>query len=78
MPAPKGNDNSKKLKDKKTKDKVYKSYCDHIATGKSHRSWHYEDDGLTLGWETMEKYIREDVDLDPLHKTIAVSKSFKI
>jgi len=78
MVAPLGNNYAKKLKDKETKDKVYKDYCDHIATGKAHRSWYYDKDGLLLTWETMEKYIKEDEDIDPLHKKKAVSASMRI
>lgn len=78
MPAPLGNDYAKKLKDKETKDKVYKDYCDHIASGKSHKSWYYDKDGLLLTWVSIETYIKNDEDLDPLYKQIAISKSLDI
>ena len=76
--APLGNKRACKLKDKKTKDKVYKDYCDHIATGKSHKSWYYDNDGLLLTWETIESYIKNDTDFDPLHKKTAIAKSLAI
>jgi hypothetical protein len=78
MAAPKGNNYNKKLKDKATKDKVYKHYCEWIASGKSHKSWWYDKDGLQLTWESIETYIKEDNDLDPKHKEMAVAMSFKI
>ena len=76
--APKGNSNAKKLKSKEVKNKVYKDYCEHIAKGYSHKSWWYERDGLMLTWETIETYIKNDIDFDPSQKKVAVSKSLKI
>lgn len=78
MPAPKGNDFSKKLKDKETKDKVYKDYCEHIASGKSHKSWYYDKDGLLLTWQTIETYIKEDEDFNPQYKERAISQSLEV
>ncbi len=78
MPAPKGNDYNKKLKTQEVKEKVYRDYCDWIASGKSHKSWYYDQNGLTLTWKTIERYIEEDEDLDPIHKEIAISKSLGI
>lgn len=78
MVAPLGNDYAKKLKTKEQKEKVYKSYCQHLALGKSQQSWYYEDDELTLTSETLEKYIKNDQDFDTIHKEIAKSKGFAI
>ena len=78
MAAPKGNQYNKKLKSKEIKEKVYKNYCEHISKGYSHKSWCYEKDGLTLTWETIESYIKNDEDFDASHKEVAVSKSLKI
>ncbi len=75
MPAPRGNENNKALKTKEIKEIVYKDYCDHIAEGKSHKSWFYNKDGIRCGWETIETYIKEDIDFDPLHKEEAMAKS---
>jgi len=70
---PEGNTYSTKLKDKETKLKVYKSYCEHIASGKTQKSWKYMDGYLCVSWMTMERYIKEDPDLDPIHKELARS-----
>lgn len=75
MSAPLSNDYNKKLKTKEIKEKVYQDYCKWIASGKSHKSWYYDQDDLTLTWQTIERYIKEDEDLDPIHKEIAVAKS---
>lgn len=78
MPAPLGNDNAKKLKDKGTKDKVYKDYCDWLAKGKMAKSWYYESEELTLTYKTIENYISEDVDFPPIKKEIAICKGYQI
>lgn len=78
MPAPLGNNFKKKLKTKESKEKVYLNYCNWIASGKSHKSWYYDQDGLTLTWKTIESYIKEDEDLDPIHKELAIAKSFAV
>ena len=78
MPAPYGNNNNARLKTKEIKEKVYKDYCEHIAKGLSHRSWSYDKDGIMLTWESMERYIREDVDLDPSYKQKAISASMVV
>jgi len=77
MPAPYGNDNHKKLKTQELRDKVYKDYCDHIASGESQSSWYYDKDGILLTWQAMEEYITR-VEVDPSHKKIAYSKAQKI
>lgn len=81
MAAPKGNlhckgkKNARKLKTENQMNKVYKSYCDHLACGKVKKSWFYEDGELTLTWETMENYIaKEPRNFDPLKKDAAVAK----
>lgn len=78
MPAPKGNQYNKKLKSKEIKEKVYKDYCNHVAKGWSRKSWYYEKDGLTLSWETIESYIKNDEDFDPTHKQIAIAKALRL
>lgn len=73
-----GNNFAVKLKDKHTKYKVYKNYCDYLAKGKIAKYWYYEDETLTLTRETIEKYIKEDDDFDPIKKEIAIAKGFQI
>ena len=78
MAAHKDNKYASKLKTKEIKDKVYKDYCDHIAKGYPRQAWCYEKNGLTLTQESMEKYIKEDKDIDASHKQRALSKALKL
>ena len=75
MPAPRKNKNATKLKDKKTKLMAYKQYCAWISSGKTKKGFVFEHPSLSITWETIEKYIRNDVDFDPIHKEIAQAKS---
>jgi hypothetical protein len=76
--ASEGNDFNKKLKTTEIKKIVYNDYCNHIAKGYSHKSWRYDKNGVNLCWESIEKYIKNDQDLDPLHKKIAIAESLKV
>lgn len=82
--APKGNKycaghkNARKLKTPDQMQKVYKSYCDHLAAGKVKKSWFYDDGKLTLTWETMEKYIAEEPsNFPPEKKAVAFAKGMQ-
>jgi len=77
MAAKKGNDYAKKLKTAEIKKMAYEQYCNHLAQGKTKRSWYFEHPDLILGWESMEKYIAEDEDLDPIHKEVAWCKGYQ-
>jgi hypothetical protein len=75
--APKGNRNAVKLSTPELKADAYKQYCDHLAKGKSKRSWYFEHPELQLTAETMEKYIASSpIDFVPIHKEIAQCKGF--
>lgn len=76
MAAFEGNENAKKLKTPELCAEAYKQYCAHIANGKSKRSWCFDHPELTLTWETMEKYLEDEVVFDPKKKKIAESKGF--
>lgn len=78
MAAELGNDYAVKLKDKETKDKVYKDYCQWIASGKNHKAWRYKSDDLTLSYKCIEHYIATDKDFPLIHKEIAISESLEI
>jgi len=84
MAAPKGHKllvgkkNARKLKTPELMNEVYQSYCDHLAAGKVKKSWYYDEKGLTLTWETMEKYIaNEPSNFDPQKKAVAFSKGYQ-
>jgi len=73
-----GNTYSKKLTTKELKEEAFRQYCEHLAKGKSKRSWWFEHPELSLTWETMEKYLREDPDFDSIKKSISESKGFRV
>lgn len=73
-----GNINAKKLKTPELKIEAYRQYCEHLAKGKSKESWYFEHPDISLTWETMEKYIKEDVVFEPIKKKIAEAKGFSM
>lgn len=74
---PKGFASSLKLKNLDSRQRAYESYCKHLAEGWSARGWVYEEEGVTILAETMERYIREDpVNLDPAKKKKAEAAGF--
>lgn len=76
MPAPPGNSYGTKLKDSEVRQLAYKQYCEHIARGKSKKSWCFDHPQLRCTWNTMEKYIKDDKEFDPLQKEIAESQGY--
>lgn len=72
----KGNKIGIKLKDKKIRQEGYLSYCAHIARGKSKKSWYFEHPDHSCTWQTMEKYILDEAEFNPIHKEIAWSKGY--
>lgn len=74
-----GNQNGLKLKDPKLRLQAYLQYCDHLAKGKSKRSWYFQHPDHRCTWETMESYIKkfsDELDLDL--KDIAMAKGFGV
>jgi hypothetical protein len=72
-----GNQEAKKLKTDELKRDAYDQYCAHLAKGKSKRSWYFQHPSLSLTWETMEKYIKEDTSVfDPTQKKHAEAQGF--
>lgn len=74
--APKGNQNNKKLTTSDLKRDAYEQYCAHLAKGKSKRSWTFKHPELMLTWETMEKYIANDPEFDPIKKELALADGY--
>lgn len=74
--APTGNKNGIKLKDPNIRQLAYLQYCSHLARGKSKKSWYFEHPEFRCTWETLEKYLNDEVEFDPLHKKIAEVKGF--
>jgi hypothetical protein len=71
-----GNENGTKLKDEDVRQQAYSQYCEHLAKGKSKRSWYFEHPTLTCTWETMEKYIENKTEFDPNKKKVAECRGF--
>lgn len=78
MAAPKGNKYKLRLKTPELRQLAYKQYCEHISSGMPLRCWYFQHPELSLGWETMEKYIRDYNDLDPKHKEEALAKKYEV
>lgn len=75
----KGKKYAQKLKTPELKKDAYKQYCHWISQGKSKKAWTFKHPTLTLTWETMEKYIKNDPkNFDPLHKEVAESQSLEV
>lgn len=74
--APVGNKNGMALKESEVRQHAYRDYCAHLSQGKGKKGWHYDKDGLRCTWETMEKYIKDGIEFDPLQKKIAESKGY--
>ena len=75
--APFGNDNATKLRDSATKQDAYKKYCAHIASGMPKQSFVYDNGIITLTYETLDKYIREDpIEFNPILMKAAKARGF--
>lgn len=72
-----GNKNAVAVKDPEMLPIIFKSYCEHIASGVPKYGWYYRDAaGNRCGWEAMDSYIDQGlVDLAELQE--AYSLSFK-
>ncbi len=75
--GPQGNQYGVALKDPIIRQKAYQSFCDHLALGKSVKSWFYEDDDNLCCWETMLSYIQKfPMEFQPIKKKISEIKGF--
>lgn len=74
MAAPFGNQYNLKLHTPELKKIAYDSYCKHLSEGRGKKSWRLREvPGTSLTWETMEKYLKNEHDFDPLQKQEAMS-----
>lgn len=71
-----GNKNGLKLKDPIVRQQAYESYCAHLAKGKSKRSWVFEHPDHSCTWETLETYLKDETEFDPVKKKVALSQGF--
>jgi hypothetical protein len=74
--APKENKNGLALKDPDVRQEAYEDYCAHLSEGRGKRGWCYNKDGLNCTFETMEKYIKNEVEFDPQKKRDAEAKGY--
>ena len=74
--APSGNQYGVKLKDPSIRQQAYGSYCDHLSKGKSKRSWCFEHPDFTCTWETMEKYLQDSLEFEPIQMKLSLSKGY--
>jgi hypothetical protein len=73
-----GNQNGVALKNPKVRQKAYKLFCEHLAQGKSVKSWYYEDGDDLCCWETMVSYIQKyPLEFHPIHKKISETKGYQ-
>ena len=75
--APYGNQNAKKLRDHDIKQQAYKQYCEHLAKGKTKKSWFFKHPELTCTSETFEKYLEDEVEFDPIHLKVAYCEGYQ-
>ena len=74
-----GHQTAKKLTTDDLKLDAYAQYCAHIASGQPKKAWCFRHPTLSLTWETMEKYIKNEPNLfDPLHKRMAEADGLKL
>lgn len=72
-----GNQHAVKLKTDELKLEAYRQYCQWISEGNSKEAWCFEHEYITLTWQTMENYIKNDpLVFNPIHKLIAECKSY--
>jgi hypothetical protein len=63
VPFAEGNQLAKKLTTSELKEEAYRQYCEHVAEGWPKESWYFEHPDLTLTWQTMETYIKNEPDV---------------
>lgn len=75
--APEGNENAKKLTTSELKHEAYKAFCEHIAQGYTTASFWFVKDDLKITGETIETYIKNDVEFDPQNYQMAKCQGLK-
>lgn len=78
MPAPQGNDFGTKLKDAEVRQEAYRQYCEHLALGKSQKSFCFEHPQLTVTYKTLNKYIEDNPEeFPPIQMQVAQIRGYK-
>jgi hypothetical protein len=74
--APLGNKYGVKLKDPAMRQRAYKAYCEWRAKGKSKRSFRFQEGKCKCIWETLESYLKDEDEFDPIHMKYAEAEGF--
>lgn len=75
--APPGNQYGIKLKDKEIRQLAYKSYCEHLAKGKSKDSWVFRHGEYVCCYKTFQKYLEDVSEFPPIHKDAAFADGYR-
>lgn len=74
-----GNTYAKKLISDELKLQVFDSYLSHLAKGKSKKSWWFDNGKVTITWQCMETYIKNEPGIfDALQIERAKSNGYQI
>lgn len=74
-----GNTFAKKLITEELKLQVFDSYLSHLAKGKSKKSWWFDNGQVTITWQCMESYIKNEPEVfDSLQIERAKSNGYQI
>lgn len=76
MAPPLANSNGVKLKDPDIRQEAYRKYCEHIAKGKSKKSFVFISENYSCHWQTLESYIKDKVEFDPLQMELAYHQGY--
>ena len=76
MAASKGNQNGVKLKDSDIRQAAYKAYCEHLAKGKSKRSFVFRHPEFSCHYLTLESYMKDKIEFDPLQMELAYHEGY--
>lgn len=72
-----GNQNGLALKDPGMRQRAFQQLCEHLAKGKSLRSWYFEEGDHMCCYATMLSYIdRNPAEFASIKKTVAEIKGF--
>jgi hypothetical protein len=73
---PLDNKNGIKLKDPDIRQEAYRQYCAHLAKGKSKRSFVFRHPEFSCHWVTLESYIKDKVEFDPVQMELAKCEGY--
>lgn len=72
-----GNKHGIKLKDPDIRQIAYQKYCEWLAMGKSKKSFTFRSPEYSCHWQTLESYIKDKNEFDPLQIELAKCEGCK-